>query len=111
VYNLELLSREHDRNHFDCGSEPLNAHLRQTALQHIERGISRTFVLVHCESSAPKPVLGFVTLNLCQLKTESLPEELAKRLPREVAGSSWLDWQYHRIIRGAVWDGFFSSPP
>jgi GNAT superfamily N-acetyltransferase len=86
VYNVELLSREHDREHFDCGSAPLNAYLRQTARQHIDRGISRTFVLVESEARPPKPVVGYFTVNLCQLKAECLPEEFAKRLPREVAG-------------------------
>jgi GNAT superfamily N-acetyltransferase len=86
VYKLDLLSREHDRERFDCGSGPLNAYFRQTARQHIERGISRTFVLVETLATAPKPVFGYFTLNLCQLKAEHLPTEFAKRLPREIAG-------------------------
>lgn len=86
MFDVELLSRKHDREHFDCGSKPLNAYFRQTARQHIERGISRTFVLVEHGATSPKPVLGYFTLNLCQLKAERLPTELANRLPREVAG-------------------------
>lgn len=86
MYSLDLLSREHDRELFDCGSEPLNAYFRQAARQHIERGISRTFVLVEREATPPKRVLGYFTLNLCQLKAEHLPAEFANRLPREVAG-------------------------
>lgn len=86
MLSVELLSREHDRENFDCGNEPLNAYFRQTARQHIERGISRTFVLVESEAAPPKLVLGYFTLNLCQLKAEHLPTVFAKRLPREVAG-------------------------
>ena len=83
---IELLAKSHDREGFDCGSEPLNLFLKQTARQHAERGISRTFVLVEEGSVAPKPILGFFSLNICQLKSESLPTEAARRLPRDVSG-------------------------
>ena len=86
MYRIELLSRAHDREGFDCGSEPLNAYFRHTARQHTERGISRTFVLVDEVASEPKPVLGYFTLNICQLRAEQLPPELARKLPRDVAG-------------------------
>jgi ribosomal protein S18 acetylase RimI-like enzyme len=83
---IELLAKTHDREGFDCGSEPLNAFLRQTARQHAERGISRTFVLVEEDAAAPKRILGFFSLNLCQLKVDALPPEDAKRFPRAVPG-------------------------
>lgn len=81
---LELLTKAHDRAGFDCGSEPLNAFLKQTARQHAERGISRTYVLV--EEDAPAQILGFFSLNLCQIKSEALTPEEARRLPRDVSG-------------------------
>lgn len=83
---LELLAKSHDRDGFDCGSEPLNLFLKQTARQHAERGISRTFVLVEEDASDPKPILGFFSLNLCQIKSESLSPEEARKLPRDVSG-------------------------
>ena len=87
MYKIELLSRAHDREGFDCGSEPLNAYFRQTARQHTERGISRTFVLVEEGATHEhKPVLGFFTLNICQIRAEQLSPELARKLPREAAG-------------------------
>ncbi len=86
MYRIELLSRRHDRDGFDCGHEPLNAYLRQMARQHSERGISRTFVLVEEKAEAPTPILGFCTVNICQLKAEQLPAETARKLPREVPG-------------------------
>ncbi len=82
---IEALSRLHDRDGFDCGSEQLNTFLKNTARQHGERGISRTFVLVDEDATVPKPILGFFALNLCQLKAESLTPEEAKRLPRAVS--------------------------
>ena len=86
MYSIELLSRAHDREGFDCGSEPLNVYFRHTARQHTERGISRTFVLVAQDAKAPTPVLGYFTLNICQIRAEQLPLELARKLPRDVAG-------------------------
>lgn len=86
MHKIELLAKSHDRDGFDCGSEPLNLFLKQTARQHAERGISRTFVLVNETTAAPKPILGFFSLNICQIKSESLSAQEAKRLPRDVAG-------------------------
>ena len=83
---IELLAKSHDQDGFDCGSEPLNLFLKQTARQHAERGISRTFVLVEEGEAVPKPILGFFSLNICQLKSESLTAEAARRLPRDVSG-------------------------
>ena len=83
---IELLAKWHDRDGFDCGSEPLNLFLKQTARQHAARGISRTFVLVEAGASERKPILGFFSLNLCQIKSESLSPQEAKKLPRDVAG-------------------------
>jgi ribosomal protein S18 acetylase RimI-like enzyme len=86
VRKIELLTKSHDRDGFDCGSEPLNLFLKQTARQHAERGISRTFVLVDEGASAPKPIVGFFSLNLCQIKSEALSADAAKKLPRDVSG-------------------------
>ncbi len=86
MHKIELLAKTHDREGFDCGSEPLNLFLKQTARQHAERGISRTFVLVDESAVPPKPILGFFALNLCQIKAETLSPAEAKKLPRTVAG-------------------------
>ncbi|MFO1512762.1 MAG: GNAT family N-acetyltransferase [Verrucomicrobiota bacterium] len=86
MYKIELLAKSHDRDGFDCGSEPLNLFLKQTARQHAERGISRTFVLVDENAAAPKPILGFFSLNICQIKSESLTPAEVKKLPRDVSG-------------------------
>ncbi len=85
MHKIELLAKSHDRDGFDCGSEPLNLFLKQTARQHAERGISRTFVLVEETAGAPKPILGFFALNICQMKSESLAPQEAKKLPRDVS--------------------------
>ena len=86
MHKIELLAKTHDRDEFDCGSEPLNLFLKQTARQHAERGISRTFVLVDEAATVPKPIVGFFSLNICQIKSETLTAQAAKKLPRDVAG-------------------------
>ena len=86
MHRIEQLADNHDREGFDCGIEPLNLFIKQTARQHAVRGISRTFVLVDDTATAPKPILGFFALNLCQVKSEILAEQTAKKLPRDVAG-------------------------
>lgn len=86
MHKIEPLSKSHDRDGFDCGSEPLHLFLKQTARQHAERGISRTFVIVDEDATAPKPILGFFSLNVCQIKSESLSPGEAKKLPRDVSG-------------------------
>jgi len=86
VHRTEPLAKLHDRDGFDCGSEPLNLFLKRTARQHASRGISRTFVLVDEAAPEPKPILGFFALNLCRIQLEALPPHEAKKLPRGVAG-------------------------
>jgi len=86
VHKIEPLGKSHDRDGFDCGSEPLNLYLKQTARQHADRGISRTFVLVEETALTPKPILGFFALSICRFKSEALSAAEAKRLPRDVSG-------------------------
>lgn len=84
--SIQRLAQAHDRAGFDCGSEPLNRYLKETARQHGERGISRTFVLVNSGSPQPQRILGFYTLSLCQISSEAIPVAIMKRLPRSVGG-------------------------
>ena len=81
---LEPLSAAHDRESFDCGAEALNLYLQRTARQHGEKGISRTFVLVEEKAAAPRAVLGFFTLGICELLAEEMLPALAKRYPSRV---------------------------
>ncbi len=76
------LDRGHDRTSFDCGEEALNKYLQETAKQHNEKGISKTFVCVDTDS--PEKILGYFTLAICEVVTEGLPRKYAKRLPNKV---------------------------
>lgn len=76
---FELLSRNHDRTQFDCGSEPLNLYLQTTARKHMARGISKTFVLVNPNG---KSIIGYFTLSAAEITKSDLPAEIAKRMPK-----------------------------
>jgi GNAT superfamily N-acetyltransferase len=84
MFRIEPLSRAHRREHFDCGNGELNEYLRHTARQHAEKGLSRTEVLV--EEGEPDDILGFVTLSLTEVSTDSLPPRYAKKYPPKAHG-------------------------
>ena len=84
MLSIQPLTGRHARNAFESASEPLDAWLRHTARQHQRRGISKTFVAVSDE--APSRILGFYALTACEILTDELPEDLAKKLPRKTPG-------------------------
>jgi GNAT superfamily N-acetyltransferase len=79
MLRLETLRRDHDRSGFDCGNKALNQYLRKIARQHLNKGISRTFVLV--DEKIPTEILGFFTLVSCEVNVEKMPRKYAKKYP------------------------------
>jgi GNAT superfamily N-acetyltransferase len=82
MLKIEPLGPGHDREGFDCGSAELNDYLKKTARQHLEKGLSKTFVLV--DDGTPELILGFLTLAVCEVQAQTLPPQLAKKYPRHV---------------------------
>lgn len=76
------LSKQHDRNGFDCGDSQLNSWFVQVAKQHKEKGVSSTFVVAATELSAQ--VLGFYAVSMAELVNDDLPAQSRKRLPAKV---------------------------
>lgn len=63
MYFVELNKTIHNRKSFDCGEEELNDFIKTKAVRHMERGISKTFVLIGDEiSKAKKLILAFYTI-------------------------------------------------
>jgi GNAT superfamily N-acetyltransferase len=79
-FDLELLSDEHDRKGFRCGSESLERYLRETAKGHLTKGVSITRVMVERNARKSKPVLGYFTLT-CTLANAAAWPGAAKGLP------------------------------
>lgn len=96
MIRLEPLTGRHDRSEFDCGVEALDAWLKQTALQHQTKGISRTFVAVPADEAGLRSwaqlgfmvdacsILGFYALTSAFVLTDDLPAKQAKRYPRQI---------------------------
>jgi GNAT superfamily N-acetyltransferase len=79
MLKIETLTRNHDRPGFDCGSEELNQYLRKIARQHLNKGVSKTFVLI--DDDMPTDILGFYTLASREILVEKLPRKYAKKYP------------------------------
>lgn len=97
MIRLEPLTGHHDRSHFACGVAALDAWLRQTALQHQGKGVSRSFVAVPADAAASRvfatashlgatssTILGYYALAAAHVALTDLPHEAAKRYPRLV---------------------------
>jgi ribosomal protein S18 acetylase RimI-like enzyme len=96
MIKLEPLTGHHERKGGDCGVEALNSWLKQTALQHQTKGISRTFVAIPANQQEVADfrslgydlnaisILGFYALASAVVLMDDLPRELAKRYPCHV---------------------------
>jgi GNAT superfamily N-acetyltransferase len=77
------LARTDAASGFQCEHEALNRFFRQEAGQNQRRDMSRTWVLRRPEDCPGLPlVLGYYTLTAGSVERATLPEEVAKRLPR-----------------------------
>ncbi len=94
---VQALTGSHARSGFDCGVAALTLWLRQTALQHQAKGISRTFVAVPRDASEAEAyrlagyddigelsILGFYALASAFVWADELAPELARRYPRQI---------------------------
>jgi GNAT superfamily N-acetyltransferase len=87
-YRLELLERAHPRSDFRSGEEKVDDWLVTKALQHQDKRLSVTKVLLD-EAGA---IAGYYTLTTGQLDFGDLPLDLAKGLPRRLLPMVVLAW-------------------
>lgn len=78
-WNVERLSRDHERGEFSCGKGPLDSFIRTLVSQYEKRRLGRTYVVVR---PGEKRVLGYYTLASGAVSFENLPAEASKKLPR-----------------------------
>jgi GNAT superfamily N-acetyltransferase len=76
---VELLDKHHDRSAFGCGNEQLDRYLHSTATQDRKRNIAIPYVVFDKER---QKIIGYYTLSMSGINLESLPEGVAKKLPR-----------------------------
>lgn len=72
-------SQTHRREKFACGSEALDAYLRNYARQDSVRNVARVFVA--CCPGDPE-IKGYYTLSAASFDKDGLPLEIARKLPR-----------------------------
>lgn len=78
-FNIEPLTRGHDRASFDCGEPALNDFIQRHARQNQDRGIGRTYVAAAADGVR---VFGFYTLASASIGPLDLPEADRRLLPR-----------------------------
>ena len=74
----EPLDKQHARKGFSCSEPTLDTYIRQYASQDQKRRVAAVFVLADEHHS----IRGYYTLSSLSIPTESLSEQLQKRLPR-----------------------------
>ena len=87
-FSLEPLQRSHQRRRFDCGQSEVNDWLHTKALQHQDKRLSATRVLIDQD----RAVAGFYTLATGQVDFGDLPSDLARKLPRRALPVAILAW-------------------
>jgi GNAT superfamily N-acetyltransferase len=87
-FRLQRLRREHPRRPFRSGDPKVDQWLATKALQHQEKHLSVTKVLLD-DSGA---IAGYYTLATGQVDFGQLPAEAAKRLPRRALPVAVLAW-------------------
>lgn len=87
-FRLERLRSEHPRGKFNCGEKKVADWLATKALQHQQKHLSVTKVLVDEAGS----IAGYYTLATGQVDFSDLPVQAAKRLPRRVLPVAVLAW-------------------
>jgi ribosomal protein S18 acetylase RimI-like enzyme len=79
TWRIEPLGKKHDRADFDCGRDSLNVFINRHAAQNARKDISRTYVYLPADSNV---VTGYYTLSSDSITFDTLPDDLATRLPR-----------------------------
>lgn len=80
--NIEPLTKAHNRTEFDCGDEALNNFLQKTARQHMDKGLSKTFVLIDEGNSAE--IIAYMTMVVCEVLADDIPHQWKKKYPRRI---------------------------
>lgn len=71
------ISKNFDRNSFDCGVLEQNDYLKKHARRNHDKGFAKTFVALQMNS-----IIGYYSISMSQVLFEELPEVLRKGLPR-----------------------------
>jgi GNAT superfamily N-acetyltransferase len=74
---LVLLTKDHDRNSFDCGVSALNDYLKRYALQNQKKHGARTYV-----ATRGNRIVGYYSLAYGSVSLEEAPQSVKSGFPR-----------------------------
>lgn len=80
TYQIRSLDASMVAASFQCGSDPLNEYIRRYASQDVRKNVTRVFVAT--PENEQQRLAGYFTLSAGSVSCSSLPESLARRLPR-----------------------------
>jgi GNAT superfamily N-acetyltransferase len=95
---IEPISRNHNREAFDCGVEELTLFLREQALQDHSTDLRRTFVMVDEDADASR-VIGYHTLVMLHVTQDELPPDklrIKTSIPAILLGQLALDQEFQK---------------
>lgn len=79
TWQIEHLSRHHDRSGFDCGVAALNDWLKKLVSQYEKRDLARAYVAV---APGNPQVLGYYAISNHRVGYDALPPDQSKGLPQ-----------------------------
>ena len=80
AWHEEPISKQHDRETFDCGEEALNEFLQRHARKNHEMGGSKTFLAI--DDANNKTILGYYSLSPASIAYARTPELVRRGLAR-----------------------------
>lgn len=80
VYRIRAFDASINTSDFRCGRSPLDEYIRRYASQDVRRNVARVFVAT--PEDDPQQLAGFFTLSAGSVSCSSLPQALARKLPR-----------------------------
>jgi len=93
AWHEESITKQHDREAFDCGEEVLNVFLRRYARKSHELGGAKTFLAI--DDVDNKTLLGYYSLSPASVDYARTPAIIRRRLPHH-------DVPGFRLVRLAV---------
>jgi N-acetylglutamate synthase-like GNAT family acetyltransferase len=86
---IEVLSKSHHRDDFDCGNAVLNHFLQKIARQHNEKGLSKTFVLI--DTAHPNDIIAYMSMVVCEMLAQDIPHQWVNKYPRRIPAAKLVE--------------------
>lgn len=77
---FSILRQDMKRAAFRCGEIALDAYMQKQASQDMKRGFAT--IIVASDNNFPDCIVGFYTLSAASIVLHSLPENVARKMPR-----------------------------